>query len=92
MSSPQNVCTLLWMDKSSAIPKAGGRLDGEWEEEWLELVVDEGDEAHGLLLGGGFNCLGSDGNGGRSHGSGIDEEVLHEGGVITGVMIVLLDR
>ena len=39
---------------------AQGRLDGEWEEEWMELSVDEGYKAHGLMLGGGFFYLGSD--------------------------------
>ena len=67
-------------------------LDGEREEEWLELVVDEGYEAHGLMLGGGFYYLGSDG-GGSCHDSGtIDGEVVHEGGVISGVMIIRGDR
>ena len=71
---------------------AQSRLDGEWEEEWLELTVDEGYETHGLLLGGGFHYLGSDGSRCRRDADIIDGEVLHEGGVITGVVIIRCDR
>jgi hypothetical protein len=67
-------------------------LDGEWEEERKELTVDEGYETHGLLLGGGFHYLGSDGSRCSRDGGTIDGEGLHEGGIITGVMIVRRDR
>ena len=73
---------------------AQGRLDGEWEEEWMELFVDEGYKAHGFMLGGGFYYLGSDRSGCRwGTGTGsIDGEVGHEGGIRTGIMIVRRDR
>ena len=71
---------------------AQGRLDGEWEEERLKFTVDEGYETHGFLLGGGFHYLGSDGSRCGRGGDTIDGEGLHEGGIITGVMIVRRDR
>ena len=55
-------------------------------------LPDEGYETHGLLLGGGFNYLGSDGSRCRWDNGNIDGEVLYEGGEITGIMIIRRDR
>ena len=63
------------------------RLDSEGKEEGLELLGDEGHEADGLALGGGFNYLCSNHRG--SCGTSTDSERRHECGVNPGVMIIV---
>ena len=63
------------------------RLDSEGKEEGLELLGDEGHEADGLALGGGFDYLCSNHRG--SCRTSTDSERRHECGVNPGVMIIV---
>ena len=62
-------------------------LDSKGKEEGLELVGDEGHEAYGLALGGGFDYLCSNHSG--SCRTGTYNERRHECGVSPGVMIIV---
>jgi hypothetical protein len=63
------------------------RLDGEGGEEGLELVGNDGHEAYGLALSGGFDYLCSNHRG--SCRTSTNSKQSHECGVHPGVMIIV---